>query len=317
MRVSEQLTRQTLKWNNSLKPPVHSFVFRYTLSMYLQVGGPVLAEVTFIAVWPSVTLRLPDSHVALTSTVTLEMRSTAECASRLRREYLAKELYFHSLEDWENSFGDLAQAKAVSLGNVTNVDRKLFRWSYPCELFDTDGRYQVVLRSSSGTTLAVSNVMITTFSSNYRLSSLHRTVFPCSGAGSTLTLFYTHPPCVGNDKFRVYSLKGPVPLSAALPLERVFVGEFEAAPDRTSVRFRCSIFSKESVGYCFVYVTMSRYGAVAEHRQLCLPSHSSTGRFTSQTTLEIILCFALLLGGREGCSEGREFVQLRNEKVLM
>ena len=296
--------------------------------MFLQVDGPVLTEVTFQAIWPPVVLRLPRSHTALTSAVTLEIDSRARCASLLHREFLTLELHFQRIEDTGSTFGKLSAAELISERNLTSVvavaadddddeekdggrKRRVSYVSYPCELFDLDGSYQVLLRSSAGVkAVAVSNVMTLTFSASYYLSSLSASVFPCR-LNATLDVLYTHAPCSGVDRFRLYRLVREAPGSAASPLERVYVAEFPTDPDRTVFAFNCSLFQQqqqeeegEAVGYCFVYVTVSRSGAVVEQKQLCLPSQPGAGTYVAHVS-RFSVCFTStgtvrILQGRGG-----------------
>ncbi|XP_076467987.1 uncharacterized protein LOC143298869 [Babylonia areolata] len=250
------------------------FAGRYSLTMVMQVDGPVLTQATFTSVWPALTFVLPDTHAALTSPVIMDIRSRAACSSRLEREFLTLELYFQRFEDSGSTLLDPSRVQRVTAANFTGIDRPEVRWSYPCTLFDLDGYYQAALRSSTGTTLTVSNVMTLTFSASYHLSSGRSSVLPCK-AGSNVSVLYSHPPCAGVDRFRLYRLVRTVPGSTAAPVERLYMGEFEAHPDRTRVDLGCEEFEGdggESVGYCWVYVTLARSGAVVEQKELCLPA---------------------------------------------
>lgn len=256
---------------------LHLFSFRrYSLTMFMQVDGPILTEVTFHAIWPAVQLRLPKTHYALTSDVVLGIESRARCASLLHREFLTLELYFQRIEDTGSAYARLSDAEMIAEQNWTAIDKESGSVSYPCDVFDLDGSYQVLLRSSTGTTLAVSNVMALSFSASYHLSSRRLSVFPCQ-ENSTLEVFYTHPPCSGVDRFRVYRLQKAAFGSAAAPLERAYVAEFETDPDKTRLEFNCSLFEEQAMGYCFAYVTGSRFGAVVEQKQMCLPSQPGAG----------------------------------------
>ena len=291
--------------------------------MFLQVDGPVLTEVTFQAIWPPVVLRLPRSHTALTSAVTLEIDSRARCTSLLHREFLTLELHFQRIEDTGSAFGKLSAAELIAERNLTSVvasvaaddddeeeeedggrKRRVSYVSYPCELFDLDGSYQVLLRSSAGVkAVAVSNVMTLTFSASYHLSSWSASVFPCR-ENATLDVLYTHAPCSGVDRFRLYRLVREAPGSAASPLERVYVAEFPTDPDRTVMAFNCSLFQQqeeeegEAVGYCFIYVTVSRSGAVVEQKQLCLPSQPGAGTYVAHVS-RFSVCFTSTCRDRE------------------
>ncbi|KAK7097246.1 hypothetical protein V1264_004254 [Littorina saxatilis] len=245
------------------------FAGKYSLTMYMQVDGPVLTEVTFYAAWPSVVLRLPKTHYALTSQVPMEIDSRASCAPKLHREFLTLELYFQRIEDSGNAYAKLSDAEMVLAENFTAINKGAVKKDFACETFDLDGSYQVLLRSSSGSTLAVSNVMSLTFSASYHLQTMRRSVFPCP-EDSTFEVLYSKPPCAGVDKLRVHKLEKQAPGSPASPLERVYVGEFETDPDKTGVKFNCSLFQENATGYCFDYVTVSKRGAVAEQKQLCL-----------------------------------------------
>ncbi|KAL8591061.1 hypothetical protein ACOMHN_037294 [Nucella lapillus] len=220
------------------------FAGRYSLTMVMQVDGPVLTQATFTSVWPSLTLTLPDTHSALTSPVIMEIESRAACPSRLQREFATLDLYFQRFEDAGSSFVDFSSVERVTAANFTALDNPKLTWQYSCKIFDLDGYYQAALRSSSGTTLTVSNVMTSTFSATYHLSSERASVFPCD-PGSSVSVMYTQPSCAEVDKFRVYKLSRRISGSPASPVDRKYVGEFEASPDRSRFELGCETFRQE------------------------------------------------------------------------
>ncbi|KAL8617068.1 hypothetical protein ACOMHN_014239 [Nucella lapillus] len=248
---------------------VVEFAGWYSLKMYMQVDGEVLTEVKFRAVWPTIHLRLPGTHYALTSSVSMEIESSATCASKLHREFMTLQLYFQRVLESGSSFAKLSKSVKIAEGNFSSVDKQKVRWKYACRTFDLDGFYQVLLRSSTGTTVSVSNIVAVTFSASYHLSPRHKSVFPCQ---DTLDVRYTHPYCSGVDKFRVYKLLKEAAGSAASPLERVYVTELDSHPDRSRFGFNCSLFEPSAMGYCFVYASVSKSGTVVEQKEMCLPN---------------------------------------------
>lgn len=253
----------------------------YTLKMYTRVHGEVLVGANLEVRWPEIAMSLPDTHEAQTLGVELRVISKANCTSLLQRNQLLIQLYFQ-----RNDIGGLmlvlSEAELVSSSNFTDVTKLYSTSVFGCHLFDLDGSYQAVLVSSQveSPVIAVSNIMTVSWSMAYVLTTTAHSVFPCD---SSVNLLYTHPPCSGTDKIRLYRFKPLVDSSIASPLERIYITEFPAHPELIRMSFDCSLFNQSSTGFCFVYVSVSRQNVITEQRQLCLPAFPNSGKFSTVT----------------------------------
>lgn len=241
----------------------------------MELNGQILTAVTFSAVWPSIALVLPKTHLALTSSVTLTIISRATCQAKLHREFLTMVLFFQRVDYSSETLALPSDPAQVNAFNFSNVDSSKSERVYPCQLFDLDGSYQAALISSTGSTLATSEVMSVTFSSAYKLNIRVSTIFPCA---ESVRVFYTRTSCSLVDKVRLYELHRRAPGSPAVPLERKYVMEEFTNLDRMYVDVSCANFNESVIGYCFVYVTTSRSTTVVQQAQICLPSHPNAGR---------------------------------------
>ncbi|XP_059169957.1 uncharacterized protein LOC131951632 [Physella acuta] len=249
---------------------VIEFAGNYTLKMYTRVRGEVLVSANLEVRWPEVAMSLPDAHEAQTLGVELRIISKANCTSLLQRNHWLLQLYFQR-NDIGGSLLVLSEAELVSTSNFTDVNKLYSTSVFGCHLFDLDGSYQAVLVSSQvgSPVIAVSNVMVVSWSMAYMLTSTSQSVFPCE---NSVHLLYTHPPCSGTDKIRLYRFKQILDSSIASPLERIYITELPAQPDLVRMSFDCRLFNQSSTGFCFIYVSVTRHKVVTEQKQLCLPA---------------------------------------------
>lgn len=248
--------------------------------MLMQTTGPVLAETTFYSLWPNLVLHLPSSHLALTANVVMEIRSSATCGSRLHREFLSLVLTYQRTKGTEGTATRLSQPVVLEMTNFTAIDKNSSQWIFECQAFDLEGSYQASLQTSSGHVICTSNIMEVKFNAAYRLSVERPSVFPCN---DTIEVTYTQPPCAGaGGKIRLFSLHRS-PGSLAAPLQHRYVTEQVVHPDKNTLAFSCSHLNQTVTGYCFVYVTVARLGAVVPQRELCLPFHADAGTATYVT----------------------------------
>ena len=95
------------------------------------------------------------------------------------------------------------------------------------------------------------------------------TIFPCPST-SHVEVSFDAPTCHGDrDKIRMYAERGRFELKPTTALEYIT----EVTVYGTSVSFDCNHFSRDFAGFCFVYVSTARSGAVDAHtdRILCIP----------------------------------------------
>ena len=252
---------------------------RYVFRMYEHNGGQVLTESAMDARWPQFHLFLPERIFALTSSVSLQVTSQAKCESKLHDTELQIDLYFQR-KNITTGFILKSQSYLTQTINYTDISKPLSEFRFPCILFDLNGVYQAVLRSTlSPSTISMSNIMHVVWSKRYTLSIRTESIFPCH---DHVRVFYTQPSCAKTDmtlmdRIRIYELKRISNGSMAAPLHRKYITEYFAHPDMTSLTLQCDRFNDTSSGFCFVYVSMARNGAVEEQKQLCLAAHPDSG----------------------------------------
>ncbi|XP_041357904.1 uncharacterized protein LOC121374862 isoform X2 [Gigantopelta aegis] len=257
---------------------------RYVFRMYEHNLGQVLTESFMDVRWPQFRLFLPERLFALTSPVNLQVTSQAKCESKLHDTEMQIDLYFQR-KNITTGFILKSESYLTQTINYTDISKTLSEFRFPCILFDLNGVYQAVLRSAlSSSTVSMSNIMHVVWSKRYTLSIRTESIFPCH---DHVTVFYTQPSCAKMDvtlmdRIRVYELKRISNGSMAAPLYRKYITEYFADPDMTSVTPQCDMFNDTSAGFCFVYVSMARNGAVEEQKQLCLSAHpDSDGGWSS------------------------------------
>ncbi|ESO88421.1 hypothetical protein LOTGIDRAFT_234507 [Lottia gigantea] len=245
------------------------FAGRYVAKMYMHDGGTILTETQFDVSWPSIHLTLPDTYTALTTSVQIHIRSSAQCKSLLRRGNFLIDIY-HERQPVSDGIETNTSNHITNL--TINDFTKDFVHEFPCNYFDVDGSYQAVLKSTlnSGTEVTRSNIMTTGWSDSYNLNIRVDSVFPCP---NLFKIIYTRPSCPSKDKVRMYMLQRRASGSLASPLERKYVLERRISPDVTTLRIPCGLFNKTSAGYCFVYVSVSKHGEVQEQKEVCLAAH--------------------------------------------
>lgn len=251
------------------------FAGNYTLRMYTRVNGEILTEATLEVRWPEIGLSLPDNHEAQTSAVELRIISTANCSFRLQRHFLQVKVLFQRTDSLGGLL-TLPEAQELFVTNYTTVNAPYTTITLRCSLFDLDGYYQAVLVSSAleSPMLSASNIMTVSWSRGYQLSIMSKSAFPCHGS---IVAMYSHPPCSGLDKFRLYSFMPTSAGSPASPLERVYMTEAVANPDTARMSFSCALFNESATGFCFVYVSITRVDIVSEQTQVCIPAQVDSG----------------------------------------
>ncbi|XP_067663330.1 uncharacterized protein [Haliotis asinina] len=252
----------------------------YTLQMYMFVGSRLLTQTTFIVEWPRIQLFLPDRRrFALTENVPLRIQSRATCEPIIHRESFFIELYFKRPASAINIL-PMESSKIKQTFNYTHLSKRTQTIEYQCDLFDLDGSYQAVLKSTfnSGTVVTRSNVFNVSWSQSYSVNIRKKSIFPCKGA---ITVLYIQPACARpekhlQDRIRMYELRTTTNGSLAAPLKQKYIIEKHANPNRNSFELSCRLFNKTAAGFCFKYVSISRSGAVHLQRQQCLAAHPNS-----------------------------------------
>ena len=121
--------------------------YRFFLSMYMYLNGPVLTSVEFRAIWPPVFLRIPQSHLSRTTSVTMAIDSQTKCNSKLHHNILKFKVLFTPFRSHDDATD--FSAKSIGLDEVTVVYIEIagsvnrMNVTFPCSLFDMEGSYQV------------------------------------------------------------------------------------------------------------------------------------------------------------------------------
>ncbi|XP_060064411.1 uncharacterized protein LOC132544782 [Ylistrum balloti] len=247
---------------------------RHLLEMYMYLDGPLLTSKEFTVRWPEFHLYLPKRHLAQTTEVKLHYTSEARCGPLLQQYSFQIDLEYRSVSQFDPSYYN-TKPTVLHSEPVLDISRAITNISYTCDKFDFKGSYRAFLRNSynKNETVARSNVMDVKWSDVYDVRISSSSVHPCQGH---LAVLYEHPQCAGShDKIRMYVLRRDISGSLAAPLKRVYVTERHAHPDKTYVVFKCNLFPMDytAVGFCFVYVTISKTNLVVEQHSSCVSAH--------------------------------------------
>lgn len=247
---------------------------QHLLEMYMYLDGPLLTSKEFTVKWPEFHLYLPKTHIAQTTEVKLRYTSEAKCVPLLEQYSFQIDLEYRSENQFDPSYYN-TEARVLHSEPVLDISQAITNISYSCGNFDFKGSYRAFLRNSynKNLTVARSNVMDVRWSDVYDVRISSSSIHPCQGH---LAVLYEHPQCSGtNDKIRMYVLRRDISGSLAAPLQRKYVTERTAHPDKTYVVFKCSLFPMDvtAVGFCFVYVTMSNTDLVVDQYSSCVSAH--------------------------------------------
>ncbi|XP_064608634.1 uncharacterized protein LOC135472859 isoform X2 [Liolophura sinensis] len=268
--VTLGMTSQTLR----IACGVVEYAGDYAFRMFMYLGGRKLAETRLKVKWPTISLSLPPEHVALTGGFPLTMTSEAKCNAIVHRYTFWIELIYLG-PDRDGASRGLYEPYQMGRKNVSAINKPRISEFFDCSSTDIVGFYRAELKSNSNSsvTIAQSNLMFVTWSDKYNLATFYNSVFPCD---KNLTLMYEQPLCTDKmDKIRMYKLVRKVQGSLAAPIEQVYVMERFAVRAGRTLTFNCSTFERQALGYCFIYVSLSRTGAVAEQKKYCLPAHEN------------------------------------------
>lgn len=275
---------------------------KYEFQMYMYSGGPLLYRAVVIVRWPEIVLSLPPSHFAQSDSVQLRINSTAVCNPRLRRYGFEMHLEY---ADNTSAISITGKHEVLYSQPFSNLSATNSFFKFPCSLFELSGIYRASLVSSFSAIAVVSrsNAMLTTNNPAYQINIWSDTIFPCN---NILMINYVLPQCPGtkdSNRIRIYMLRRKSSGSLAAALEKVYVEEHPADPDKTFIKISCSLFKTVAIGYCFQIVTLARRGIVINQTELRLSAHPDSGRFqvlilfTGQTigTLMQINLFSITL----------------------
>ncbi|KAH8259201.1 hypothetical protein KR026_000721 [Drosophila bipectinata] len=180
-------------------------------------------------------------------------------------------------------------ARNVSLANVLFAEQirgfpKNKTLHLGCQLFGLAGNYAVQLRPM----IPVQNVPTTRrllsvdWSDEFVFNVYARSIFPCD-PHTGIGVLYEYPGCIleQGDRVRLYARQRADVASLKPPTTLHYIAEQRVVKSQHSLHFSCDLFYEKYVEYCFVYVSQSISGAVADVRMDCVPtlpvSESDTG----------------------------------------
>ena len=198
----------------------------YTFKMIREEGGPVLNQTREMhAYWPKFRLKLPSTHQALTSEVSLQFSTgnapRSLCSPNSQDAVFKVDLIYYGRNDTNP---DKAK-NVISSQDVEAFSDQEQTYTFSCHLFDQAGMYEIHLTTNyqPGMPLATSNPMNTTWSTRYSLEAVNRrSIFP--GCNQGITIAYKHAQCSGEqDKVRLYK-QMHISSSLASPINLHYIG---------------------------------------------------------------------------------------------
>jgi len=235
----------------------------------------VVAQSSIVDVaWPSVTLRLPESHKALTDDVRVTLSvDDRVCQSQQSHVSYTIQLVYLGVNTSSHSHRSVVYTQTLAI--LTSPSSQIV---VSCALVDRAGSYQAVLTSSrrSDVPVAVSNVVVVGWSRRYSLSLspastpcrkqvvVHHTQPRCADVVYTVRLFVRQLPSYNDKAERV----GDVTRSR----DWRYVSERRVKSSRTSVTFDCALVERDDVMYrqlCALLLSTAGDDSVNVHRRFC------------------------------------------------
>ena len=250
---------------------------QYEFQMFMYAGGPILTSTKVIVRWPSMTLTLPDNHLTHSNSVHLIFNSSAVCNPRLKRYNFSIDLDYAANVSAISTTGKPDVIYSLKFDRLSGNNLLI---EFPCSLFDMVGLYRVTLKSSFSaiSVISRSNIMIANSNPDFRINIWTETIFPCK---NVLMVNYLQPQCPGNkeeNKIRMYIQRRKSAGSLAASIEKVYIQERPADPEKTYIPVNCSTFNTSAVGYCFQFVTVTRYGGIVVQNELCRSAYPDSGK---------------------------------------
>ncbi|XP_050312720.1 uncharacterized protein LOC126747859 isoform X1 [Anthonomus grandis grandis] len=147
---------------------------------------------------------------------------------------------------------------------------------FRCELFGLSGHYAIFLRPSTADPLMPrgSAYVKVDWSDQFVFNVHARSIFPCDTHSGGVTVLFQYPSCIlaTGDRVRLFARLRANVASLAPPTTLEYVAEQKVERGHHSLHFGCDLFSERYVEYCFVYVSQSISGAVADVREDCVPT---------------------------------------------
>lgn len=161
-----------------------------------------------------------------------------------------------------------------------------------CELFGLAGHYIFKLRPTTMIPSAVSaSAYIKADWNDKFVFNVHaRSIFPCD-PHTGIGVLFEYPACILDqaDRIRLFAKLRADVASLAPPTSLHYVTEQRVTRGQHSLHFDCELFSEKYVEYCFVYVSQSISGAVADIRMDCVPTLPVSGEL-NLFILQCVFC---------------------------
>lgn len=161
-----------------------------------------------------------------------------------------------------------------------------------CELFGLAGNYVFQLKPISPTPAFVSAIVVirADWSEKFVFNVHARSIFPCEPHSGGIGVLFEYPACILDqaDRVRLFAKLRADVASLSPPTSLHYITEQRVIKGQHSLHFDCELFTEKYVEYCFVYVSQSISGAVADVRMDCVPTLPVTGKsiFFSSLSLD-------------------------------
>ncbi|XP_033631749.1 uncharacterized protein LOC117293511 [Asterias rubens] len=246
----------------------------FVVRMLQASGGDIVTTSPVIQVtWPQTTLLAPSTLEAQVSAIAVTVTTTGNLCLDMQHNRYENSVVLLYL-DGNRTLGSSESANfghgTVVVERETGYHTTLLSEQFECDFVDRAGVYSFIFCSSyRRSILGTIQPIDVSWSDSYDVTFPRATIFPCPST-SHVEVSFDAPTCHGDrDKIRMYAERGRFELKPTTALEYIT----EVTVYGTSVSFDCNHFSRDFAGFCFVYVSTARSGAVDAHtdRILCIP----------------------------------------------
>ncbi|XP_048526054.1 uncharacterized protein LOC109534664 isoform X2 [Dendroctonus ponderosae] len=147
---------------------------------------------------------------------------------------------------------------------------------FRCELFGLSGHYSIILRpTSSDPAIPRTAAYVKVDWSDQFVFNVHaHSIFPCETHNGGVKVLFQYPSCIlaSGDRVRLFARLRANVASLAPPTTLEYIAEQKVIRGQHTLNFECHLFTERYIEYCFVYVSQSISGAVADVREDCVPT---------------------------------------------